>query len=230
MHRFHLLCDVINNMKLFRIFSVLPSLFFAAACAAGLSHIDNCEVGCPTGGSDQTLVREAYTLNNNSHRKFANWVAYKITKASLASGRSRSWKRDPDLPAADTLAPAAYKGASAALAVDRGHQAPLAGLGASADWQALNYLSNITPQASALNQGAWARLEDKERALAERSDVAAGRCSNGISPPCPPRPRWSFPAATGRLFLSAPVRIRANTRRFCWIRRRPKAPVFVIIK
>jgi endonuclease G len=75
----------------------------------------------------QTLVREAYTLNNNSHRKFANWVAYKITKASLASGRSRSWKRDPDLPAADTLAPAAYKGASAALAVDRGHQAPLAG-------------------------------------------------------------------------------------------------------
>ena len=160
-------------MKLFRIFSVLPSLFFAAACVAGLSHVDNCEVGCPTGGSDQTLVREAYTLNNNSHRKFANWVAYKITKASLASGRSRSWKRDPDLPATDTLAPAAYKGASAALAVDRGHQAPLAGLGASADWQALNYLSNITPQASDLNQGAWARLEDKERALAERRDVAA---------------------------------------------------------
>ena len=28
--------------------------------------------------------------------------------------------------------------ASAALAVDRGHQAPLAGLGASADWPALN--------------------------------------------------------------------------------------------
>ena len=79
-------------------------------------------------------------------------VAYKITKASLASGRSRSWKRDPDLPAADTLAPRHTK-ASAALAVDRGHQAPLAGLGASADWQALNYLSNITPQASDLNQG-----------------------------------------------------------------------------
>lgn len=124
-------------MKLSRVFSVLPSLFFAVACAAASSGVDHCEVGCPTGGSAQTLVREAYTLNNNSQRKFANWVAYKITKASLASGRSRSWKRDPDLPAADTLAPAAYKGASAALAVDRGHQAPLAGLGASADWQAL---------------------------------------------------------------------------------------------
>ncbi|MBZ7405550.1 hypothetical protein FMJ25_27125 [Klebsiella grimontii] len=80
-------------------------------------------MGCSTGGSDQTLVRKAYTLNNNSRSKFANWVAYKITKTSLASGCSRSWKRDPDLPATDTLAPAAYKGASAALAVDRGHQA-----------------------------------------------------------------------------------------------------------
>ena len=80
-------------MKLSRVFSVLPSLFFAVACAAASSGVDHCEVGCPTGGSAQTLVREAYTLNNNSHRKFANWVAYKITKASLASGRSRSWKR-----------------------------------------------------------------------------------------------------------------------------------------
>ncbi|CAH6707357.1 hypothetical protein FMK92_25260 [Klebsiella grimontii] len=169
-------------MKLFRIFSVLPSLFFAAACAAGLSHVDNCEVGCPSGGNDQTLVREAYTLNNNSHRKFANWVAYKITKASLASGRSRSWKRDQDLPAADTLTPAAYKGASAALAVDRGHQAPLAGLGASTDWQALNYLSNITLQASNLHQGAWARLDEIERrthpALSFWSALPAG-----IAPP-----------------------------------------------
>ncbi|PLO66589.1 endonuclease, partial [Klebsiella michiganensis] len=26
--------------------------------------MDHCEVGCPTGGSAQTLVREAYTLNN----------------------------------------------------------------------------------------------------------------------------------------------------------------------
>lgn len=153
-----------------------------AACAAGLSHVDNCEVGCPSGGNDQTLVREAYTLNNNSHRKFANWVAYKITKASLASGRSRSWKRDPDLPAADTLTPAAYKGASAALAVDRGHQAPLAGLGASTDWQALNYLSNITLQASNLHQGAWARLDEIERrthpALSFWSALPAG-----IAPP-----------------------------------------------
>ncbi len=121
----------------------------------------------------QTLNREAYTLNNNSSTKFANWVAYKITKTSQASNRARNWKQDPDLPAADTLAPAAYQKANNMLAVDRGHQAPLASLGGNVNWQALNYLSNITPQKSALNQGAWSQLEDRERALANRSDVSA---------------------------------------------------------
>ncbi|MFW5407247.1 DNA/RNA non-specific endonuclease [Pectobacterium brasiliense] len=147
-----------------------PARQTAVAAVAAVSK-DNCLVGCPTGGSSQTLVRDAYTLNNNASTKFANWVAYKMTSSSQASGRSRTWRQDPDLPAADTLAPAAYTGANAALAVDRGHQAPLAGLGGSSDWQSLNYLSNITPQKAALNQGAWVRLEDKERALSNTTAV-----------------------------------------------------------
>ncbi|MEI7174229.1 DNA/RNA non-specific endonuclease [Pectobacterium carotovorum] len=142
------------------------------AIAAAVSK-DNCGVGCPLGGSSQTLIREAYTLNNNASTKFANWVAYKMTKDSQASGRSRTWRQDPDLPTSDTLAPTAYTGANAALTVDRGHQAPLAGLAGLSDWQSLNYLSNITPQKASLNQGAWVKLEDKERALANRSDVPA---------------------------------------------------------
>ncbi|GKV88502.1 DNA/RNA non-specific endonuclease [Pectobacterium carotovorum] len=145
----------------------------ASAPAVAAATVDNCLVGCPTGGSSQTLIRDAYTLNNNSGTKFANWVAYKITKTSQASGRARNWKQDPNLPASDTLAPAAYDGANAKLAVDRGHQAPLAGLGGVSDWQSLNYLSNITPQKSSLNQGAWVRLEDKERALANSAGVSA---------------------------------------------------------
>ncbi|MBS0054650.1 MULTISPECIES: DNA/RNA non-specific endonuclease [Yersinia] len=138
-----------------------------------IAAIDNCLVGCPTGGSNQTLTRNVYTLNNNSDTKFANWVAYKITKESNASGRRRNWARDPDLPTSDTLAPTAYSGANEELAVDRGHQAPLSSLAGHDDWKALNYLSNITPQKSALNRGAWARLEDKERQLANRPEVTA---------------------------------------------------------
>lgn len=152
---------------------LILALCLLLACDVRAATIDNCEVGCPAGGSAQTVIREAYTLNNNSHSKFANWVAYKITKTSRASSRSRNWKKDPDLPATDTLSPAEYKRAPTLLGIDRGHQAPLAGLGGRADWQTLNYLSNITPQEAGLNQGAWARLENKERLLTDRSDVTA---------------------------------------------------------
>lgn len=100
-----------------------------------------------------SIVRHAYTLNNNSTTKFANWVAYHITKDTPASGKTRNWKTDPALNPADTTAPADYTGANAALKVDRGHQAPLASLAGVSDWESLNYLSNITPQKSDLNPG-----------------------------------------------------------------------------
>lgn len=119
------------------------------------------------GGSNTTIYREVYTLNNNSNTKFANWVAYLITIDSIASGKQRNWKKDPDLSNDETLSPADYIGANKVLKVDRGHQAPLASLAGLVDWPALNYLSNITPQAAELNQGPWARLEDQERALAK---------------------------------------------------------------
>lgn len=48
----------------------------------------------------------------------------------------------------------------------------MAGLGGVSDWPSLNYLSNITPQKSALNQGAWAALENRVRELAKQADVS----------------------------------------------------------
>lgn len=155
---------------------------FIAACASTLTverpesqpqsvPADNCAVGCPLGGGALTLNRHAYTLNNNASTKFANWVAYKVTRDSSATNRPRAWKTDPDIPPGETLAPADYDGASAALKIDRGHQANLASMGGVSDWQTLNYLSNITPQKSELNQGAWARLEDQERRLSREPSI-----------------------------------------------------------
>lgn len=141
------------------------------AQAAQVLQFDNCSVGCPTGGSPLTLNRQAYTLNNNGSTKFANWVSYKITKATPASGRPRNWKTDPDIPAGETLDPVDYNGANVALKVDRGHQANLASMAGVPDWQTLNYLSNITPQKADLNQGPWARLEDQERNLSKEPGV-----------------------------------------------------------
>ena len=135
--------------------------------------IDHCAVGCPVGGSGKTVTRKTYTLNNNSQTKFANWVAYKITKDSLGSNCTRTWRVDPLLHPNDTLTPKDYIGANKKLQVDRGHQAPLASLCGLEGHESLNYLSNITPQNSALNQGPWERLEDQERRLIKRNDVTA---------------------------------------------------------
>ena len=53
------------------------------------------------------------------------------------------------------------------LNVNRGHQAPLGSFKGAADWRQTNFLSNITPQFTKLNQGAWKNLEDAVRDLAE---------------------------------------------------------------
>ncbi len=166
----------INKLKML----VLIPILLVSACSMPMKirplrseSIDNCQVGCPTGGSDVTLTRETYTLNNDKVTKFADWVAYKITKNTINSGCKRIWNTDPMLPVTDTLEPEDYAGANAALNVDRGHQAPLASLCGLSDWETLNYLSNITPQKAELNQGPWAKLEEQARKLARRNDIDA---------------------------------------------------------
>ena len=71
------------------------------------------------------------------------------------------------------LEPGDYRGAYAALNTDRGHQAPLASFTSTHDWEATNYLSNITPQKSALNRGPWLRLESATRTLARQPATEA---------------------------------------------------------
>jgi endonuclease G len=128
---------------------------------------DFCLGGCPIGGAgdDQLVVHHIYELNNNLHTKFADWVAYKITPNTLGKGCKRIWKMDPDIGTGATLDPEDYKGIREALRSDRGHQAPLASLCGSPYWEEADYLSNITPQKSDLNEGPWERLENAERSL-----------------------------------------------------------------
>jgi endonuclease G len=127
-----------------------------------------CLIECPEGApqNDEPIARHVLQLENDPRTKFADWVAYKIMPEYLdAHGCSRKWKQDPDLPDADTLAPRDYKGVKEALQSDRGHQAPLSSLcGSPYNFEA-NYLSNITPQKSALNEGPWENLERGERKI-----------------------------------------------------------------
>lgn len=131
--------------------------------------------GIPLGTSENNalVVRPIYSLSNNPDTKFADWVAYRVDSKSMKAGAKtkRQWKADPALPADETLEPADYRGAHAALHTDRGHQAPLASFKGTNCWHQTNFLSNITPQRSDLNQGPWKRLEDKVRELAATQPV-----------------------------------------------------------
>jgi endonuclease G, mitochondrial len=121
---------------------------------------ENCLFGCPLGKPNNKIIkREIYTLSNNAETKFADWVAYHVTTNSIGPSKDRNWKADPELPPEETLEPDDYRGANAELKTDRGHQAPLASFSGTQYWEMTNYLSNITPQKSNLNQGSWVRLE-----------------------------------------------------------------------
>lgn len=145
----------------------------AAARDAEL-HTFHCLHGCPTGApaTNDTVVREIYTLSSNDLTKMADWVAYRITPDSIGTSEGRDWQSDPALDPDETLTEGDYEGAPTALRIDRGHQAPLASFSGTPFAAETNILSNITPQASALNQGPWVRLETRERMLAQTSKAA----------------------------------------------------------
>lgn len=137
-------------------------------------HTFHCLHGCPIGapGIDDIIVREIYTLTSNDLTKMADWVAYRVTPSSIGPSGERQWAADPWLDVEETLEPKDYDGASQALGIDRGHQAPLAGQSGTPFAADTNVLSNITPQGSALNQGAWQRLEAQENDLAQAENIA----------------------------------------------------------
>lgn len=142
-------------------------LLALVALSSATTQAANCIYGCPTGKSGQVITRSIYTISNNATTKFADWAAYQVTPSTIdGPSRTRTWRADPSITAANALEPADYTDAAAVLGTDRGHQVPLAAFSNTADWATTNYLSNITPQAAELNQGPWERLENAERVIA----------------------------------------------------------------
>src|SRR5688572_10660966 len=71
----------------------------------------HCLWGCPLGApaTNDTIVREIYTLSSNDLTKMADWVAYRITpQTNAASQDSRNYRIDPWLDPTDTLAEPQY--------------------------------------------------------------------------------------------------------------------------
>lgn len=125
----------------------------------------HCPLGCPANPEGNTLIfQHLYALSNDNNTKFADWVAYEVDVVNFGPSPGRDWDSDPLLGDDQTLEEDDYRGAhNSNLESDRGHQAPLASFAGSRYWSELNYLSNITPQDSDLNQGPWKDLEEAVR-------------------------------------------------------------------
>ena len=123
-------------------------------------------MGAPA--TNDLVIREIYALSNNRCTKFADWVAYRVTRETIGTSNSleRDWKHDDLLLAEETMEKDDYRGAKDTIRTDRGHQAPLAAFAGTHFWRVTNILSNITPQKSKLNQGPWKRLEEAVREAA----------------------------------------------------------------
>ena len=167
--RRHLLLDhpkpSVLAMGITIVLTILATSIFAQEI-----HADLCLHGCPSGSpaSNDIVIRNVYVLSSNDATKFADWVAYRVTKSTIGPTAARVWKPDPWLAESETLEPRDYSGAFFALKTDRGHQAPLASFTSVENWEATNYLSNITPQKSELNRGVWVDLENAVRTLAKK--------------------------------------------------------------
>jgi len=130
--------------------------------------------GYPLGTpkTNDLIIRDVYALSNNDTTKFADWVAYRLTMHEVDGDLTveRKWKADPWLDSNETLEPKPddYKDSHKTLKTDRGHQAPLGSFKGSVHASHTNYLSNITPQKSELNQGPWMQLEEMVRDIVKQ--------------------------------------------------------------
>jgi DNA/RNA endonuclease G (NUC1) len=128
----------------------------------------NAEFGEPADAdaSDDFIVRRPqYTLSYSNTRNTPNWVSYDLEATHFgAEDRCDCFTFDPALPASFTR----YNtndytgaGAIAGFGIDRGHLArSFDRTSASFDNAMTFYFSNIIPQASDLNQGPWANMEN----------------------------------------------------------------------
>jgi endonuclease G len=117
-------------------------------------------VGVPRGVSD-TLVRYgAFDVHFNSERGIANCAAYELTDSELNGMVERMGEFMPDSGVKGCPSPQDYAGSG----MDRGHLVPAADLKWSDDAMRQSFLlTNVCPMHKALNEGGWAKLEEKVR-------------------------------------------------------------------
>ena len=126
-------------------------------------------VGVPRGMSD-TLVNygEAFAVHFNSTLGIANCAAYELTRNELngTAVREDEFMQDPGVKGCPS--PQDYAGSG----LDRGHLVPAGDLKWSAQAMRQSFLlTNVCPMHKALNEGGWAKLEEKVREWTARDSA-----------------------------------------------------------
>jgi len=122
----------------------------------------------PDGIPSETISYFGFTVNFNPEHRQPNYVAWELT-AEETDGpvpRNKKFTEDPSVEGCASLDDYRNSG------YDRGHMAPAGDM--KWDKRAMDacfMLTNICPQASALNSGAWKKLEEKTRLWAQRDSA-----------------------------------------------------------
>ena len=110
-----------------------------------------------------------FAMLYDKKNRLALWVAYPLSRDYLGNQkRSNAWAFDPAFP--NQFQPHLSKGFGRGL--DRGHQLPSADRTKNRAENATTfYYTNMTAQASSMNQGVWVKLEIKVRNWAKSAGV-----------------------------------------------------------
>ncbi len=140
---------------------------FFSSCKKEQINSDKIELPAAVG-NHQIIEHFAYTLSYNEEHEQADWVAYELTKEEATTttyDRTDDFRADPSVttgsadlsdyqPTEDTYA--------------RGHMAPAADFRWSEKAMSESfYMSNMSPQVHAFNEGKWMYLEMEVRHWAE---------------------------------------------------------------
>ena len=134
-----------------------------------MNNLSNEEVFIQHFLPDATTDRN-YAMLYDKKLKMAYWVAYPLYNSILGSGnRTDAWGYDPSISTA--FQPNLFKGFQP-TGYDRGHQLPSADRNLNTTQNKTTfYFTNMTAQASRLNQGIWANLETKVRTWTAQCDT-----------------------------------------------------------
>ena len=125
-------------------------------------------VGVPGGMSDTLLRRDAFEVHFNPERGIANCTAYEFVINELNGTAERSNEFVQEAGVNGCPSPEDYSGSG----MDRGHLVPAADLKWDEEAMRQSFLlTNVCPMHKALNEGGWAKLEEKVREWTARDSA-----------------------------------------------------------